>query len=268
MPSHKEEETVMRILKSTDLIIAGVAVLFAVATLVGSSYAQIDPETVVGMWLFDEGEGEIAKDSSGNGNNVKLENGTGWAEGKFGQALNFDGQNDLASANVPNAPQGAAVRTIVGWAKSNNTSTHSGIVAYGNPEAVNLVFGFLHYEGVWVSQLWGPEPWDLKTNVRVDQSWHHHAVLYDGENLVHYYDGEEVAKAPRNPATVGTTLIIGAEPDRNDWFTGLVDEVAIFNVVLTESDIKKIMTEGLKTGAAVSSAGKLAAAWGRIKVQN
>ena len=63
-------------------------------------------------------------------------------------------------------------------------------------------------------------------------------MLYDGTDLVHYYDGEEVIRAPRNPATVGTTLIIGAEPDRDNWFTGLVDEVAIFNVALAGSDIK------------------------------
>ncbi len=248
-------------------LLTGVVAL-CVIVIANSSYARIDLKTVVGMWLFDEGEGEIARDSSGNGNDVRLMNGTAWVEGKFGKALSFDGVDDFASAIVPGAPQGADLRTVVGWAKSNNTSTHSGIVAYGNPAAVNLVFGFLHYEGVWVSQLWGPEPWDLKTNVSVDQSWHHHAVLYDGTNLVHYYDGEEVAKAPRNPATSGTILIIGAEPDRNDWFTGLVDEVAIFNVVLTESDIKKIMTDGLKAGAAVSSAGKLATTWGQIRRAN
>jgi hypothetical protein len=247
------------------LPIASAIVLFAVGILVSPGYAEINPKNIVGMWLFDEGEGETARDFSGNGNDVKLENGTGWAEGEFGQALSFDGQNDLASANVPNAPQGAAVRTLVGWAKSNNTATHSGILAYGNPAAVNMVFGFLHYESVWVAQLWGPEPWDLKTNVGVDQSWHHHAVLYDGTNLVHYYDGKEVAKAPRNPATVGTTLIIGAEPDRNDWFTGLVDEVAIFNIALIEADIKKIITDGLKASTAISSAGKLATTWGQMR---
>jgi hypothetical protein len=250
------------------LLIIGTIALFAAGVLAHPGYAEINPKNIVGMWLFDEGEGDSAGDSSDNDNDVTLENGTGWAAGVFGSALSFDGQDDLASANVPNAPQGAAVRTVVGWAKSGNTAAHSGIVAYGNPTAVNLVFGFLHYESVWVAQLWGPEPWDLMTNVEVDQEWHHHAVLYDGTDLVYYYDGEEVIRAPRNPATVGTTLIIGAEPDRNDWFTGLVDEVAIFDVALTESDITKIMIDGLKTSAAISSAGKLANTWGQIKGAN
>jgi hypothetical protein len=51
-------------------------------------------------------------------------------------------------------------------------------------------------------------------------------------------------------------------------FRGLIDEVAIFNVVLTENDIKSIMTNGLETAiglTAVSSAGKLTATWADIK---
>lgn len=255
-------------MRVSSFLIAGVVAFLVVNIFAYPGHAQINPTNVIGMWLFDEGEGESASDSSGNGNDVKLENGTGWIEGVFSQALNFDGQNDLASANVPNAPQGAAIRTVVGWVKSSDTSAHDGVVSYGNSTAVNLVFGFLHYEGVWVAQLWGPDPWDLKTNVKVDQEWHHHAVLYDGTNLIYYYDAEEVAKAPRNPATSGTVLIIGAEPDRNDWFTGLIDEVAIFDVALTESDIAKIMIDGLKASAAVSSADKLAITWGNLRQTN
>ncbi len=246
-------------------LLTGVFAL-CVIVIANPSYARIDPRTAVGVWLFDEGEGEIARDSSGNGNDVRLMNGTTWVEGKFGKALSFDGVDDFASAVVPGAPQGADLRTVVAWAKSNNTGIKGGVVAYGNP-AVNCVFGFLHYSGVWVSQLWGPAPWDLETSARVDTSWHHHAVLYDGKNLVHYLDGEEIANAPRSPTTVGTTLIIGAEVDGNDWFNGFVDEVGIFNVVLTVDDIQSIMTEGLKLDAAVSSAGKLITTWASIKNQ-
>lgn len=243
-----------------------IAVLSVVCMLADPGYARINPENIVGIWLFDEGEGDIAEDSSGNGNHLRLMNGTAWGEGKFGKALSFDGVDDFATATVPNAPQGADLRTVVGWAKSNNPGIKSGVVAYGNP-AINCVFGFLHYNGVWVSQLWGPSPWDLETKAKVDTSWHHHAVLYDGKSLIHYFDGEEVANAPRNPTTVGTTLIIGAEVDVNDWYNGFIDEVGFFNVALTVDDIKSIMTEGLKLDTAVSSAGKLITTWAIIKRQ-
>jgi hypothetical protein len=57
----------MRVLKSIDLVIAGMIALFAVGLLFAvSSEAKIDPESVMGMWLFDE-EDNIVIDSSGNG---------------------------------------------------------------------------------------------------------------------------------------------------------------------------------------------------------
>ena len=89
--------------------------------------------------------------------------------------------------------------------------------------------------------------------------------LFDGKNVIHYIDGEAVSSEPRTPATVGTTLIMGEEVDRNEWFNGLIDEVAIFNVVLGEDDIKNIEVKGLKLGVAISLAGKLTATWGQIK---
>ena len=32
-----------------------------------TSEAAFDPETLVGAWLFDEGKGDVAEDSSGSG---------------------------------------------------------------------------------------------------------------------------------------------------------------------------------------------------------
>ena len=48
----------------------GVVVLFIAGVLTASSFAELDPETCVGVWLFDEGEGDIAADSSGEGNDA------------------------------------------------------------------------------------------------------------------------------------------------------------------------------------------------------
>jgi len=57
----------------------------------GQSYAKIDTKTVIGVWLFDEGGGEVAQDSSINGNDGTL-NGPEWTNvSKFGGALEFNG---------------------------------------------------------------------------------------------------------------------------------------------------------------------------------
>ena len=65
-----------------------------------SSVAQIDvngslTEGLVGWWKFDETDGNIAYDSSGNGNNGNLTNGPIWVTGKISGALSFDGSDDF-----------------------------------------------------------------------------------------------------------------------------------------------------------------------------
>jgi len=46
---------------------------------------------------------------------------------------------------------------------------------------------------------------------------------------------------------------------------GAIDEVAIFNVLLTKDEITDIMKNGLEPLASVSSLEKLACIWGTIK---
>ena len=73
----------------------GVVVLFVVGLLVSSSYAKIDPETCIGMWLFDDGDGTVATDSSVSKNDGTLMNGAEWVDGKFGDGVSFDGVDDF-----------------------------------------------------------------------------------------------------------------------------------------------------------------------------
>ena len=54
--------------------------------------AEVGLEDAIGVWLFDEGKGEVAKDSSANGNDGELIGGPKWVKGKFGQGLEFDGK--------------------------------------------------------------------------------------------------------------------------------------------------------------------------------
>ena len=53
-------------------LLIGVFVLFTAGMLTTQSYAKIDPETVVGMWLLDDNKGDIATDSSGKANDGTL----------------------------------------------------------------------------------------------------------------------------------------------------------------------------------------------------
>jgi hypothetical protein len=72
---------------TTVLILACVSSILADIFALHNS-AAIDPGTVAGMWLFDDSEGETAKDSSGQGNDGTLL-GPEWVDdGKIGSVIN------------------------------------------------------------------------------------------------------------------------------------------------------------------------------------
>ncbi|MDP7279591.1 MAG: hypothetical protein QGG39_06875, partial [Candidatus Poribacteria bacterium] len=55
-------------------------------------HTEINPESIVGIWLMDEGQGKSVTDSSRNGNNGKIV-GAKWTNGKLGKGLSFDGKS-------------------------------------------------------------------------------------------------------------------------------------------------------------------------------
>ena len=64
----------------------GIGVVICTIYSAAISSAEIDPKTVVGIWLFDEGTGKAAKDLSGNDNDGELMEGTKWEDGQFGES--------------------------------------------------------------------------------------------------------------------------------------------------------------------------------------
>ena len=67
------------VLKVASFVLA-LLILMWVAPETG--YAQIDQKAIVGVWLFDEGKGDTASDSSGNGHDGKIESGIKWIAGQ------------------------------------------------------------------------------------------------------------------------------------------------------------------------------------------
>jgi len=109
--------------------------------------------------------------------------------------------------------------------------------------------------------------------VLFDDNWYHLAGTYDMSNIRLYVDGALDAEMPNNQEPVANDgpLVIGADEvaaGGNENINGVVDDVGLFNDALDEEEIKNIMEVGLLDAlglAAVSSGGKLAATWGKIK---
>ena len=239
--------------------------------------AKIDPATSVAVWLFDEGRGNTANDASGNGNDGTLKNGPTWVEGRFGNALEFDGTDDYVDVADNDALSGANDKqlTVVAWFKTTKISGPDNtpiITKYLSAQlkdwGLTVDTGRLKFayetEGAGV---------DFEVNapsmggvVELDQ-WYHGAFALDGTDVKVYLDGEEVAATtlPTETPNTDVNVEIGAVVYRNNYYQGIIDEVAVFGAALSQDDIADIMTGGLGSALAVSPAGKLTTTWGKLK---
>jgi len=233
----------------------------------GQSSAEIDRKSIVGVWLFDEGSGKTAKDSSGQGNDGILNNNPKWVSGKFGKALEFDGKDDYVEVPDSDALD-VTVITLTAWVKGIVAQLVNGnVIVYKKPSYILQYWASVINPGVFVGGTWCGSGW-LPAGVIWDDDWHHTALTYDGSTQAFYVDGDLKGE---NTACAGkidiTTSELQIGTGNVGFYTGSIDEVAVFNVVLSEDDINLIITKGLKAIAAVFPDGKLTTTWGGIKAQ-
>ena len=256
-----------------------VAVLFIVGLLTTSSYAKIDPKTCIGIWPFDEGSGNVVKDYSGNKNDGKLVKDPKWVDGKFGKALEFDGAEtyvDCGKDESLNIETGGSV-TMCAWVNSKVGSTAAWQAIMAKRDGSSYSYGInltTNTFQVYTSGASGVQgfaynlpigEWAFVCGIMSEKP----TTLYvNGELFKTVGPGGGVSAVPANPLTIAESFGAKAAFGNAEIFNGIIDEVAVFNVVLTADDIKTIMTKGLgaATGLiAVEPSDKLAVTWASIK---
>ena len=245
--------------------------VLAIFVTVDVALADIDQASIVGLWLFDGAVDKLAIDSSGNGHDGEIK-GAARVAGKFGKALEFDG-NDYVT--VPDAKDLRISEefTMQAWFFAKDISTWRQLIAKDNeyllrvdpPAEGNNMSAFVRSAGAWEPRASAFVP-DLET-------WIHFAATYDGDQLSVYVNGVPSGQSSRPAALKGTDnplefgIWSGAlMGDDIGYFVGIIDEIAIFNAVLTEGDILESMDGLQEYRFPVEASGKLAAAWGRIKL--
>ena len=242
-------------------------------------YADIPKGALIGAWLFDEGEGDTVEDSSGNGNDITIAEGQpGWVEGRFGEAMEFDGVLDYLAA-----PDSASLDSIDGQAMSilawvngaNFAGSARHILRKVHDTAQESVY-MLRVQNNILRLYLGTDAEEIKGvqfGYVVDGiaqleagDWVHLAAVYNGKELQGYINGELDVTLPAqgNIVTTDQELRIG-RGDPGGYFTGIMDEVGLFKAALTEDQIKEIMEKGLQIALAIEPNGKLSTMWGAIK---
>ena len=235
----------------TRLTIICISCVIVSLMFAGQSSAKVDPVTMVGIWLFDEGTGDIAQDSSGNENDGTL-NGPKWTnQSKFGSALEFNGAGsyvEFATGQKMKTPH----FTITAWFNTRKLNGYGHIFQTGNDW--NDMAGYVlrvHQDGTIQAGLaFGPgNLTSFVTGPAVQaNTWYHTALTFDGTAATLYLDGENVASNPGQgqimyddrPVRIGILSSGTASA-----FDGFIDEVALFNVALDANSIGALMNDGL-----------------------
>ena len=207
---------------------------------------------LVGYWAFDEGSGTTATDGSGNGRTGSLQYGPTWAASgacRVGGCLSFDGVDDYVRVADVAALRLTGDLTISAWIKPTGARSLQSIVSKRYEyelgpvsDAAPYALGWSHKDasGAFVSG-------NLTSSTEADQ-WQHVVLVRNGSTrqMRGYKNGvlalSSTYSAP--PGTSSYALNIGRNPGSIQRFRGWIDEVRIYNRVLSEAEIQELFTDG------------------------
>ena len=220
-------------------------------------------DDAVGIWLFDEGKGGTAGDTSGNGNDGAI-SGAKWAEGKFGGALEFEPPH-VVTVDASDSLNFKEQMSIATWIYMNKGVSDTAIRRNGSYlleiQAPNEIVPGAYVFGIWsgggfTGGVWG-------TTVIEAEKWYHIVGLYDGNEMQLYVDGTlEAAVKQGGDIDQAGELLFGTFG--GEKFIGRLDEVIFFDRGITEAEIAELM-KGVEAVLPVSPNGLLTTTWGRLK---
>ncbi len=216
--------------------------------LSGAVHAEL-----VAYWTFDEASGDTAFDSSGNGNDGTI-NGAQWGQGKYGPALEFNGQDNYVEVPTSGSLEMNSTVSVAAWI--NWTDDGDGwlcIMANGQQGGpwenyglfVNRGGGYLYFtlnlDGGHVTQ-------SAPGGVVAPGEWLHACATWDGSAARIYVNGEMVLEQAQTGTLTptGLPLRIGHRNGSPHFYNGSVDDVRVYNHALAEAEILAAMEGGLE----------------------
>ncbi len=247
----------------------------ALGAFLTTSHAVIDSNSIRGMWLFDGNSGNVAIDSSGNKNDGTI-HGAKRVNGKFGKALEFDGTDNWVE--VPHSDSVAFEKGVSFTITVHFKGTKVGGSLVGknyedqsqakpwyliwNGGSNNKVSIYLRTNADQNSRADG-------TSELGDDEWHFVVARADAQSkkVSIWVDGKMETEAPMvtddGYGTSDGVLHFGRHHNR--YAAGIIDEVGLFSIALSEDEMNTIMNHGLEEAAAVEPINKLTLTWANLK---
>ena len=206
----------------------------------------LEGDNLVGWWKLDEGDGTLAVDSSGSGNNGTLTNGPTYATGKFNETcIDFDGGNDYIDLGTITTNFSGGF-TLTGWVKWDNASGGARIIDWSESGSSNdniiirtgssSAILFEVYIGstqnyLEASSYITTDTWTFVT-FTIDSSGN--AKIY--KNVILQASGALAVPASVNRAT----SYIGKSNWPDVYFNGKMSDIRVYNVALTANQISQL----------------------------
>jgi hypothetical protein len=240
---------------------------------------------LISFWTFDGDtiDGNTVNDVWGSNHGESVD--TKIVDGKIGQALAFNGSSSLVS--IPDAPVFELTDAIAleAWVNINlwEVPNRHIIMAKYNQDQTKRYVQFAMKNDVGLSAFLGYSNGSAYMQVQAGNKpaewvgeWVHVALTWDksdggvpllyanGKRLEKYQDQQ---KLEDDLSLNDLPWTIGAMPGFDRFFSGMIDEVRIYNRRLTDEEIERNFN-AKSNSVAVQPAGKLAATWGEAKLWN
>lgn len=204
---------------------------------------------LVAAYGFEEASGTTATDVSGTGNHGTLAGPTRTANGRFGRALTFDGINDVVTVADAASLDGARV-TVEAWLYPTALSGWRTAVIKEAPGG--MVYSLYAHDNqpnpAMTISVGGVDSSASGTSTLPLNTWSHLAGTYDGTTVRLFVNGVQVAtRAVPGPLTPSANpLRIGGNSVWGEYFSGRIDEVRVYNRVLTAAEIQADMNRAVQ----------------------
>jgi hypothetical protein len=217
---------------------------------------------LVGYWNFDEGSGNVAHDTSGNGNDGTITGAT-WTTGKVGSgALSFDGNGDVVVANsATSALRGKSAFTISLWASATSypqDKSALGISTNGTGTTGFNIYPFDAFQGNGIRLRFnGLNMINNNSENLADGNFHHFVYVSRSATDHEVFVDNVSAGTSSEPETLDSSLNqfnIGAwNNSATQSFSGKIDEVRVYDRALSAQEIADIYNDTGSGGGTPSS---------------
>ncbi|MGB2956414.1 MAG: LamG domain-containing protein, partial [Anaerolineales bacterium] len=205
---------------------------------------EIGDPSLVAWWMLDEGSGTTAVDYSGHEHHATIA-GTGvFVTGYDGGALDFDGKNVYIDMDDRIA-EGTFTCTM--WLKPRDIPYSSGFYSILHDDVWNAGSCHVHLRANTSLLNWevnsGPNL--SSTTVLEEDEWYHFAVAIDADATGQgqlYVNG---ILEDTQPGGTGTPFLgplnFGAWTNNQRYYHGLMDDIRVYDKVLTQEEILLVM---------------------------